>query len=231
MRHQAELVVRYFERAELDVEGFQWAGVFKPVSDVDDSFAMAEPPAHDDWVPNAVQAKPRRREVTVALRRIKEATDEYLSPRGPSLPDQEPPPSAAHVGDMLADLLGGLEGPAPSTRTTPGGGGLRVARPRVDVVGATHEPALDPGWTRTTIDVQIANAAPSGAMVGVSVRVGVDGGSWDDDQVVRLVGWKNGPGGAHDLSPQLLPTGEVRRFVYEARSDLAIDVETRLVEG
>ena len=59
--HQAELVVRYFERQELDVEGFQWAGVFKPVADVDDSFALAEPPAHDDWVPQAVQDKGRGR--------------------------------------------------------------------------------------------------------------------------------------------------------------------------
>ena len=119
MRHQAELVVKYFERQELDVEGFQWAGVFKPVADVDDSFALAEPPAHDDWVPHAVQDKGRRTDVRVALTRIREAADKYLSPRKPSVASSEAPPSAAHVGDMLADLLGGLEGPAPSTRVAP----------------------------------------------------------------------------------------------------------------
>ena len=118
---QAELVVQYFERQELDVEGFQWAGVFKPVADVDDSFALAEPPAHDDWVPKAVQDKDRRTEVRVALTRIREAADKYLSPRKRSVATSEAPPSAAHVGDMLADLLGGLEGPAPSTRVAPPG--------------------------------------------------------------------------------------------------------------
>ena len=116
MRHQAELVVRSFERQELDVEGFQWAGVFKPVADVDDSFALAEPPAHDDWVPQAIQDKNKRSEVKVALIRIREAADAYLSPPKPSVGSSEAPPSAAHVGDMLADLLGGLDGPAPSNR-------------------------------------------------------------------------------------------------------------------
>ena len=85
MRHQAELVVRNFERQELDVEGFQWTGVFKPVADVDDSFALAEPPAHDDWVPQAIQDKSKRSEVRVALIRIREAADTYLSPRKPSV--------------------------------------------------------------------------------------------------------------------------------------------------
>src|SRR5580658_8350755 len=116
MRHRAELVVRYFERQELDVEGFQWAGVFKPVPDVDDSFALAEPPAHDDWVPQAVLDKGKRSEVKVALIRIREAADKYLSPRKLSVASSETLPSAAHIGDMLADLLGGLEGPAPSNR-------------------------------------------------------------------------------------------------------------------
>ena len=55
----------------------------------------------------------------VALIRIREAADTYLSPRKPSVGSSEAPPSAAHVGDMLADLLGGLEGPAPSNRVAP----------------------------------------------------------------------------------------------------------------
>jgi hypothetical protein len=126
MRHQAELVVRYLERRQLDIEGFQWAGVFKPVADVDDSFALAEPPAHDDWVPEAVQDKSRRSEVKMALSRVRERADDYLLPPKPSAVSSDAPPSAAHVGDMLADLLGGLEGSAPSSRT-----------PSSDPVGAT----------------------------------------------------------------------------------------------
>jgi hypothetical protein len=289
MRHQAELVVRYLDRQELDVEGFQWAGVFKPVADVDDSFALAEPPAHDDWIPQAVQDKGRRTEVRVALARIRETADKYLSPRKPSVASSEAPPSAAHVGDMLADLLGGLEGPAPSTRVTPSGpagmsswtsadatapgtaiigitptssagtasplpldtedvgvtgpvssaptgtqtspvtsAGRRTRRPRVTVVGASQAPAQSPSWTRTTVDVQLASGSPAAAAVDISVRVGYDGGSVEDTEVIRIIGWSHGSGDMFDPGPIELIQDVVRQFVFEARSDLAIDIETKL---
>ena len=289
MRHQAELVVRRVERQELDVEGFQWAGVFKPVPDVDDSFALAEPPAHDDWVPQAVQDKGKRSEVKVALIRIRVAADTYLSPPKLSVASSETPPSAAHVGDMLADLLGGLEGPAPSsrvahpapadtgswassrttapiaasnetasvssadtvpspppdsvrvgaagpasstpasTRTFPAAGaGRRAGRPRVVVVAASHEPAESPGWTRTILDVQLASGSPAASAVDVSVRVGYDGGSVEDTGVVRIIGWSDGSGDTFAPGPTELTPDVVSQFVFEARSDLAIDVETKL---
>lgn len=286
---QAELVVRYFDRQELDVEGFQWAGVFKPVADVDDSFALAEPPAHDDWVPQAVQDKDHRTEVRVALTRIREAADKYLSPHKPSVTSSEALPSAAHVGDMLADLLGGLEGPAPSTRVAPSGpvgtsswafdgtaapgtavtgststgsagatraplpdtvyggaagpvssapastrtpaaagAGRRAGRPRVNVVGISHAPAQSPGWTRSTVDVQLANGSPAAPAVDVSVRVGYDGGSVEDTEVIRIIGWLGGSGDTFASGPIELVSDVIRQFVFEARSDLAIDVETKL---
>ena len=267
MRHQAELVVRSSERQELDVEGFQWAGVFKPVADVDDSFALAEPPAHDDWVSRAIQDKNKRSEVRMALIRIREAADAFLLPRKASLGNSEEPPSAAHVGDMLADLLGGLEGPAPSNRVAPlasadpgswappqpssGTGGTegagpassaptnspnipvvgarqRAARPRVTLVAVSHEPAQSPGWTRTTLDVQLANGSPAASAVDVSVRVGVDGGSVEDTGVIRIIGWSNRSDDTFALGPTELVPDLVRQFVFEARSDLAIDVETKL---
>ena len=115
LMRQAELIVKYLDRRELDVEGFQWAGVFKPATEVDDSFALAEPPAHDDWVPQAIDDRKRRREVNVALRRVKEAADEYLVPRDAgSVPTHELAPSAVNVADLLADLLTGQEGSAPT---------------------------------------------------------------------------------------------------------------------
>jgi hypothetical protein len=283
---QAELVVKYFERQELDVEGFQWAGVFKPVADVDDSFALAEPPAHDDWVPQAVQDKSCRRDVRVALDRIREAVDKFLSPpRTSSMAIAEGSPSAAHIGDMLADLLGGLEGPAPSTRapltgpgtasswpsagtampasaangttrfssdgpTPPGtasevrgpdpsapaetqtrpeaGSGRRAGRPRVNVFGASHAPATSPGWTRVAIDVQLENGSPAAHSLDISLRVGYDGGSIEDDELIRVIGWSDGLGLSFAPGPIELPPDVVRQFVFEARSDLAIDVETKL---
>lgn len=232
MRHQAELVVKHLPGTELDVEGFQWAGVFKPVAEVDDSFAQAEPPAHDDWVPQAVQDKPRRRDVNVALTRIKESADEFLSPRPPEAADTDPVSSVAHLGDLLADLLTGLQGPAPSSReprTSQRASGRRPRRPQAEVVAVAHESA-EPGWTRTTIDVQLSSTATGPAEVDALVRVGVDGGSLDDAQAVRVLGWMGEDIAGDARERAALIPGESRQFVYEARSDLAIDIETRLAD-
>jgi hypothetical protein len=304
MRNQAELVVKYFERQGADVDGFQWAGVFKPVAAVDDSFAFAEPPAHDDWVPKAIQEKGRRREVNVALQRIKEYTDKFLSPRKGSGRNPEAPVSAAYVGDMLADLVSGLEGPAPSSRvsssgravgglpgwnspqgsgvdttpsgesapsgngassvlpgrplpqgngagqplsnegsssgssvspaqshktSSPDGAGRRGARPRADLVAVSYEPADAPGWTRTRVDVRLSDVSPVKALVEVSVRVGVDGGSIEDNEVVRIIGWTAGQDATCDNHSQEFLPGESRQFVFEARSGLAIDVDAKAV--
>lgn len=236
MRHQAELVVKSLERRELDVEGFQWAGVFKPVASVDDSFAMAEPPAHDDWVPRAVTDKPRRREVNVALQQVRKTVDEWLTPLPIDRSEAGTPPSVAHIGDMLAGLLAGLEGPAPSTRSTATsassstGAGRRAARPQAELRGSSRAPAPEAGWTRTTVDVLLTDAASDGAVVEVVVRVGVDGGSMDDASAVRVVGWHDDAGGPPDPRPQRLPPGGLRRYTFDALSDLAIDVQTRLVD-
>ena len=224
----------------------------------------------------------------VALIRIREAADKYLSPRKLSVASSEALPSAAHIGDMLADLLGGLEGPAPSnrvarpsavgtsswasagtaapvatsnetasassagtvpppppgtvgigaagpssstlasTRTFPSAGAGRRADARVDVVAASHEPAQSPGWTRTILDVQLASGSPAASAVDVSVRVGYDGGSVEDTEVIRIIGWSDGSGDTFAPGPMELTPDVVRQFVFEARSDLAIDVETKL---
>ena len=65
-------------------------------------------------------------------------------------------------------------------------------------------------------------------MVDVSVRVGYDGGSAEDTEVIRIIGWSIGSSDTFAPGPTELAPGDVRQFVFEARSDLAIDVETKL---
>jgi hypothetical protein len=96
------------------------------------------------------------------------------------------------------------------------------------VVAASHEPAQSAGWTRTTLDVQLASGSPAASAVDVSVRVGYDGGSVEDTGVVRIIGWSAGSGDTFAPGPTELTPDVVRQFVFEARSDLAIDVETKL---
>ena len=96
------------------------------------------------------------------------------------------------------------------------------------MVGASHTPAQSPGWTRTTMDVQLANGSPAAPAVDVSVRVGYDGGSVEDTEVIRIIGWSDGAGDTFATGPIELSPDVSRQFVFEARSDLAIDVETKL---
>jgi hypothetical protein len=78
------------------------------------------------------------------------------------------------------------------------------------------------------MDVLLANGFSAAPAVDVSVRVGIDGGSMEDTEVIQIIGWSGGPGGTFASGPIELPPDVVRQFVFEARSDLAIDVEMKL---
>jgi hypothetical protein len=228
MRNHAELVVKYLERPPLDVGGFQWAGVFKPVAETDDSFARAEPPAHDDWIPKAVHDKPSRRDVNVALDRIRKMTDGYISPQEDLSSSSQPIESGAVAGDALAGLLGGISGPAPGGGL--GGkrpGGTRASRPRVDVVDMQTVADEAVGWGRTWLDVKLDNAKDPVA-VDVVVRVGVDGGSEEDPEAIQILGWRLDDGPTYAREPIELGPDEIGRFEFRARAELAIDVDARV---
>lgn len=232
MRNQAELVVTYLERQRLDIDGFQWAGVFKPTAEVDDSFALAEPPAHDDWITRGMQDKAKKRDVNIALERVKALTDAFIRPRDIVGTTDEPLQSAAVAGDSLAGLLGGILGSAPDGRRSSGASDAKRAprRPRVDIVFTGVAEASRPGWTRTWLDVQLAGTDSAVEQVDVRVLVGVDGGSEDDSGVIRVLGWRDPATGEHYPGATDLDQSGIRRFEFESRSDLAIDVEPRIVE-
>ncbi|MGY0388914.1 hypothetical protein ACWZJV_18260 [Nocardioides sp. WG-D5] len=224
MRHEAELVVTTSLQQTLTTAGFQWAGVFKPVNEVDASFAKAEPPAHDDWLTQHIKDPRMKRDVNISFTRMKEAVDQFLAP--PSAASRDVATSAAAVGDMLAGMLAGIEGPGPSTRTpeAKGGAGKRAARPRAVVESVQREHA-SPGWRRTTLTLTAEDLPAVGATVRVTLRVGIDGGSEEGDDVIRVVGWSDSTAG-NDRT--FLP-GAKSHFVYESREDLAIDVDASVV--
>lgn len=226
MRHEAELVVRYHEQAPLDTDGFQWAAVFKPVETVDDDFATAEPPAHDDWIPDML---PRRSatHVRVAKRRIREAVGAFLRPNM-QRSTKSSPISAVAVGNALADLVGPLEG-ARATRTTRAGRS-RSGTGRTGV--SIEETRLGPrAGDMRTIGIRFRAESPNGEAVPVAprVRIGLDDGSEADDGASRVLGWTEEE---PDLeSPQLItdetfnaPSDSDAWLVLEVAADLAVDV-------
>lgn len=227
MRNQAELVVKPLTRQSLASDDFQWAGVFKPVADVDDSFALAEPPAHDDWIAKAIPNRAQRTDVNVAITRIRALADEFIAPRTTTSSGDEAVQSAAVAGDALAGLLGGITGSAPSPvkRTS----GRHSIRPRADIVAIKTLDAETPGWTHTRMDVQLTGSGREPIHVVARVRVGVDGGSEDDEDAIHILGWMTSSD-SYEASDVEFAPNEIRRFEFQARADLAIDVEVKAVQ-
>ena len=67
----------------------------------------------------------------------------------------------------------------------------------------------------------------------VGLSVGVDGGSWRDTEMVVPLGWLSDTVGVNGYitGPAMVDGSAPKTYVFEAHSDLAIDVDARLVEG
>ncbi|WP_222113673.1 hypothetical protein [Gordonia paraffinivorans] len=232
MRNRAELVVKYLERHQIGVDGFQWAAVFKPTEETDDSFADAEPPAHDDWIVASITDPRRKRDVNISLREIRKITDAFLSPNRTNVDSSKPVIPTGWVGDMLSDLIPhpGERQPAPSSKKgkSERRGGKRSAKPQARLVEVRYAPGSRLGWTRTSLDVEVDRAPVGGASVDVDLTVGIEGGSWPDDETIKRLGWL--AEGNFATGPRQLKPKQTATYVYEARSELAIDVEVRVVD-
>ncbi|UWX97746.1 hypothetical protein N2K95_03415 [Arthrobacter zhaoxinii] len=110
MRH-AELVVTYEELRRLDSPGYHWAAVFQPLEETDAAFSAAEPPAHDEWIPNSLSDREQKSIVTVALRRIREMSNNFAAPPvglGANEADASTP--VVHLANVLGGLVADFEG-------------------------------------------------------------------------------------------------------------------------
>ncbi|WP_181311184.1 hypothetical protein [Nocardioides campestrisoli] len=230
MRNGAELVVREIERSPLTEPGFQWAGVFKPVAALDPTFARSEPPAHDDWSPASLPDKIQRSQVKLAIQRIQEAADRFVEPYAAAPPAQSST-SAAAVGDMLAGLMAGSIGSAPTRASSTGmsAGGSRSTKASVRVGPAQWSDGERSGWTRTHVTIEVIGGPPAGSDVQVDVRIGTDGGTERtiDPDFLRDGGWTDGGGSG---TARILP-GASLDYWFESSDDVAIDMNARIVAG
>lgn len=232
MRHEAELVVKYQAGVPLGANDLQWAGVFKPVIDSDDSFAAAEPPAHDDWVPAAVADRAMKSVVNVGLKRIKSAADDFVMPHRRT-PGDHHTESGAALGESLADLVGAAAGTTPRRMSGGGGGstGKKAARPKIEA--AELGPLLD-GLRRHAVCISVPGDAATPQRIELQLKIATEGGAVDDEGLVKMEGWSDGP-------PEWLswvPSGRGGRSldtlggrsvwaVFSAPHDLAVDVRVR----
>lgn len=106
-------VVKYLEGPAVPYELAEYAGVFRVDADADAAFARAEPPTHDDWVPDLLIDPAEKTYVRVAQRRLKEVVEAFAAP-----PPVEPAAAGTHSVAGFSRLLGGL---VPSLNPEAGG--------------------------------------------------------------------------------------------------------------
>ncbi|WP_135452763.1 hypothetical protein [Mycobacterium sp. DL99] len=229
MRNGAELVVRQIQRSALAEPGFQWAGVFKPVSDLDPTFAKSEPPAHDDWSPASLQDKTQRSQVKLAIQRIQEAADKFVEPFSTTRPSQSSA-SAAAVGDMLAGLVTGSIGSAPTLAggSKPSAGASRSSKARAQLGDPRWTDCGIPGWTRTTLPIRVDGGPSDGSRVQVEIGIGTDGGTERsiDPDYLRDGGWEGADGNATAV---IMP-GQSLEYWFDSSDEVAIDITVRIVD-
>ncbi|MGW5438950.1 hypothetical protein [Nocardia asteroides] len=149
----AELVVTYWPGPKPASEYSAYAGVFRADRDLDEAYAAAEPPTHDNWNYQSLD-HPEHSFVKMTFARMKEEIEAVIGPRGSSGVEVAQV-SLGAASDRLSPLVGGAWGvgsatdygrpgdTAPPPRLTPT---RRPSGRRSEPVDAGEsEPSVSPG--------------------------------------------------------------------------------------
>lgn len=95
----AELVVRYEAGRVDEADGTEWAGVFRcsDEPEIEEAFALSEPPAHDDWEPSQRLTRTQKVIVNAALKRLRYEKQKRSG-------GYRPEPEGSTDGDSVASL-------------------------------------------------------------------------------------------------------------------------------
>lgn len=190
LMRQAELVVTYLEGPPPHIDNVCYGGVFRCLPDVDDAFASAEPPAHDEWQPAGIPNRTHRTYVNVGLRRIKEAVANFARGAVTAKPmgGNTPQVAATVVSAELADLVDHDVGDPTSSN----GHGRKTQRRHGGRSGprlTAHEPTIHTHRGRTYALVPIDLALSKPARVTCRTGIGYEGGTEKDVDGPRCVGY------------------------------------------
>lgn len=185
-----ELVVKYLSQTEPGSVNRAYAGVFRAVDELDDVYAAAEPPTHDNWVHEQLTGNDQTF-VRTTFRRIKEQLDQFRT--------TEVSTSRAESGVALgaaSSFLGGIVAAA-FARPDEGAGGSRTGgrqlgsgngsgggrpspgrRPRVS---ALTDPTIDEREGRVVLVQRFSVAGPGPARLEAKLSVGLGNRSKEDE--------------------------------------------------
>lgn len=179
-----ELVVKYVEGEAFSDARFEWGGVFVCSDDdeVEAAFADAEPPAHDDWIPDNLPKGRSKTFVNVGLKRINEAARTFANPLSASGQSEEKGQSLAATATLMGRLLEGGSAKGPGRRSGGGGGGT-TKRTRVSSPRFSHL-EIDAGRKIAVFEAELSNDGRSTDLVLKAVpHLVMDGGIASPDDV------------------------------------------------
>lgn len=233
-----ELVVKYLSGKPMPDNQFEWAGVFVASRDdeVERAFALAEPPAHDDWIPGNLQKGRTRTYVKVALDRLSECAEAAggLASVRPAAADKAPP--LARVAGRLGAALAGVAGDGGSRLTRPQKGKtVQVARARA--TPPVFERLLrEDGATLAVFSTEVRqDRQRSGQKLRASATFALDGGAAGKKldssitlpEIVRVRA-RDGSGSSDSNVIQLGGAGGVYEIHVRVPPDCAVTVEATL---
>lgn len=232
LMRSVELVVKYVPGPKAPAPGVQWGGVFLADEDLDDAFAEAEPPTHDDWVPATVADRAARRHVNVALTRVKEHLADLFAADIQSV--DEGAPGAARLADSLGGLIplsGGLGPriPGPGGGRGAGGGGRGGARSgSAEVAIESVRPAIIDGMPGFEAAI-VTSGVEQRTSVEVVAKVAVDAGASEGPLGgLEVTQWVDLPAGATASASGLLTVNSngcyVARIANPGRTAVSIIV-------
>ncbi len=243
MRSAAELVVTYLDLPRSPVEGVSVAGVFRCTPEADKYFAASEPPAHDSWEPKGMLDRIAKRHVNVGLRNIRDAWKHVVSGTS-SGRSASTGGSEGFLASELSDMVPSIDGGRASRSRTavPGGGGGgtggRRSQPKLRITKSSSVPFTDIA-TVAVVSFELEDWAP-GFVVECKAGIGYDGGTDQDDNLVKVEGFTRGlPGALPRPDPgclgSRLEVEDASQTLWSAivshEPGLAVDIDLRITQG
>lgn len=204
-----ELVVKYVEGTQLPSDTVEWAGVFicNDDKEVEQAFADAEPPAHDDWIPDQMPKSWAKTYVRVALSRLKYLATSYAYPGPGAASGASEQPPLARAADRLGNCMP-MFGNAGAGGGRPGGGGFgggsggsggRRAGRRQWHIGEPRFRRIEEGTDglEAVFQIDVANSSDHSLRLVATPAAVMDGAladTEDDDQDVSFICWEDDAG-------------------------------------
>ena len=218
-----ELVVKYLRGPETGSVNKAYAGVFRAMDDLDDVYAAAEPPTHDNWVDEQLSGHDRTF-VRMTFRRIKDQLDAFRANTVAT--------TRAGTGIALgaaSSFLGGIVAAAFAPPSSPSGGsggtggraGSRrpspAPRDRVRVTAVT-DPTVDEHGGNVVLVQRFAVTGPGPARLEARLSVGLGDRSKEDEAPTGAAR----PEVSYWSTPDGIRTGEQCVVTSPAEIDLVV---------